>query len=88
MTLDKLAGMMARSFDEIDSRMNQGFDAVNDRMDQGFAGVNKRLEKVEDRLEQVEFHIFELKTKESVIDKEIGMLKRRTDNMERRIMAK
>ncbi len=43
MTLDDLAGMVAR-----------GFSDVNEKMDRGFASVNGRLDKVEDRLEKVE----------------------------------
>jgi len=77
MTLDKLAGIMARSFDE-----------VNNRVDQGFELANKRLEKIEDKLVQIDFQIFEMKSKESVTEKEINILKRRSDNIERRVMTK
>jgi hypothetical protein len=83
-TLGKLAGMMARGFGEV----NDKIDGTNERIDKGFEIVNDRLGKIEDRLGQVEFGIFELKTKESITDKEVGMIKRRMDNLERRQLQK
>lgn len=84
MTLDKLAGMMARGFDEV----NEKVEVLGKRMDDGFEIVNDRLGKVETRLGQVEYQVFELKTKESVTDKAIEIVKRRVDNMERRQFQK
>lgn len=80
MTLDKLAGMMARGFDETNAKLDQ--------MDGKFELVNDRLEKIEDKVEQIDFHIFELNSRGMIADKEVKLIKKRVDNLERRDASK
>ena len=54
MTLDKLALMTGRGFNEVHDKMNRGFAEVNDKMNKGFAEINERFEGVDKKFEGVD----------------------------------
>lgn len=84
MTLEKLANMAANGFEVIDKR----FVELEHRMDLGFSDVNKRLDSHEDRLDELNFHVFELKNREMISEKENKQIKRKIDFLERKVLVK
>ena len=80
MTLDKLALMTGRGFNEVHDKMNRGFAEVNDKMNKGFAEINERFEGVDKKFEGVDKRF-------EGIEARLDRIEIKLDSLERRIFA-
>ncbi|MEK7488231.1 MAG: hypothetical protein AAB598_02815 [Patescibacteria group bacterium] len=96
-TLNDLALMMGRGFNEVHEKMDKGFADVYEKMDRGFSDVYEKLEEVHEKIDNVhaelkhDFNMLQTAVdgyakKSDTYFQEMVMLAHKVDRMERWIL--